>query len=75
MYECMIKDKKIKKIAKIDKKILFEFFSDENNKDLLLKIFNQESYEYFLKENMNNKINKKKDNRINLKINKIFHDK
>ena len=75
MYECMIKDKKIKKIAKIDKKILFEFFSDENNKDLLLKIFNQESYEYFLKENMNNKINKKKDNRINLKINKIFHGK
>ena len=75
MHERKIKDKKIKKIKKIDKKILFEFFSDENNKDLLLKIFNQESYEYFLKENMNNKINKKKDNRINLKINKIFHGK
>ena len=57
----MIKDKKIKKIAKIDKKILFEFFSDEKNKDLLLKIFNEESYEYLLKENMYKKIYKKKD--------------
>ena len=62
IYEYMIKEKKIKKIKIDDKKILIKFFIDENNKDSLLKIFNQESYEYFLKENFeDNKINIKED--------------
>ena len=48
---------------KIEHKIILsKYFLDENNKDSLLKIFNQESYEYFLKENFeNNKINIKED--------------
>ena len=50
-YEKTIRDKKLKKMRKDDKQILIKYFSDENNKELLLKIFNKESYEFFLKEN------------------------
>ena len=61
-YERLINDKKIKKIRKDDEKILIKFFIDEKNKDLLLKIFNQDSIEYFLYEKIGKyKINTKKD--------------
>ena len=61
LLEKMINVKKIKKMRKNDEKILIKFFIDENNKDSLLKIFSQESYEHFLKEkNESNKINSKK---------------
>ncbi len=61
-YERLINDKKIKKIRKDDEKILIKFFIDEKNKDLLLKIFNQDSIEYFLYEKIGKyKINTRKD--------------
>ena len=39
--EKMIKDKKIKKMRKEDKNKIFNYFSDENNKPILLEIFKQ----------------------------------
>ena len=62
IYERFINDKRIKKIRKDDEKILIKFFIDEKNKDLLLKIFNQDSIEYFLYEKIGKyKINTRKD--------------
>ena len=48
--EKMIKHKKIKKMRKDNKIMLRLFFDDINNKDLLLKIFGEDSYEFFKKE-------------------------
>ena len=48
--EEMISKKKIKKMRKDDKKLLIEYFNDEKNKNLLLKIFSQDSYEFFKKQ-------------------------
>ena len=49
-FEKMIKDKKLKKMRKDDKILLGKFFGDANNKDLLIKIFGEDSYENFIKE-------------------------
>ena len=62
IYERLINNKRIKKIRKDDEIILIKFFIDEKNKDLLLKIFNQDSIEYFLYEKIGKyKINTRKD--------------
>ncbi len=45
-----IKDKELKNVEKEDKIIFLEFFNDKNNKEKLLKIFNEEDYEYFITE-------------------------
>jgi len=47
--EKMIKDKKLKKMRKEDKKKIFEFFNDQNNKTILLEIFKSDAYEFCLK--------------------------
>ena len=52
--EKMIKDNKIKKINKTEKKILFNYFKNENNKELLLKIFKQNDYELFINQAQHN---------------------
>ncbi len=52
ILETMIKRKKFKKMIKTCKIALINFFNDSNNKDSLLKIFNQETYDYFIKENL-----------------------
>ena len=64
--EKMIKDKKIKKMRKDDKLILSKYFIDINNKDSLLRIFGQDSYDFFLKESIKlNEIEKKeKQNKL-----------
>jgi len=50
--EKMIKDKKIKKMRKDDKHILSKYFIDKNNKDSLLRIFGQDSYDFFINESI-----------------------
>ena len=47
--EKMILDLKIKKMNKKNKLILLNFFKDKNNKELLIKIFKQNAYEFFIK--------------------------
>ena len=64
ILEKMIKDKKIKKMRNEDKKFLIEYFSDENKKEPLLKIFDEDSYEFFKKGSLEY-INKKKEKNIN----------
>ena len=49
--EKQIQDKRIKKMPKAITIILFKYFNDENNREELLKIFNEDQIEYFIKEN------------------------
>ncbi len=49
-FETFIKDRRIKKMRKDDKSILFKYFIDNKNKEKLLIIFNLDSYEYFIEE-------------------------
>ena len=65
--EEMITRKKIRKMRKDDKIILIKYFNDEKNKDLLLKIFSQDSYEFFKKESKENPI------KNNLEIREILN--
>ena len=60
LIEKMINDKKVKKMQINNKKILAEYFLDENNKESLLKIFNEDSYEFF-KMISQNLVNEKKE--------------
>ena len=50
--EKMILEHKIKRIAKNIKELLFNYFNDNNNKEIIMKIFNKNEYEYefFIKE-------------------------
>ena len=63
----MIKDKKIKKMRKDDKLMLRKYFDDINNKELLLKIFGEDCYEFFIKES-GDVINKENKRNIDLDI-------
>ena len=47
LIEKLIKDKKVKKMKLVYKKILAEYFLDAKNKDSLLKIFNIDTYAFF----------------------------
>ena len=49
--EKRIKDKKIQNITLENKEKLLESFKDENNKELLLNIFDQDRIDYFIAEN------------------------
>ena len=75
--EKMISDKKIKKMNKHMKLLLLNYFNDINNKEILLKIFNQDTYEFFINLNNNTKVKKenqyseKKDNNLKEEIYKI----
>ena len=58
--EKMIKDKKIKKMRKDYRFILSKYFLDNKNKDSLLRLFGQDSYDFFLNESIQlNEIEKK----------------
>ena len=48
--EKMIKDHKIKKFIKINRNIMLNYFLDKNNKEILLKVFNLNDYEFFIKQ-------------------------
>ena len=49
--EDMVQKKRFKKMTNIDKKILIKSFVDENMREVLLKIFNQELIDYFINQN------------------------
>ena len=49
--EKMIKDKKIKKMRGDNKKKLINFFKSKNNKELLIKIFSEDNYKFFIEQN------------------------
>ena len=71
LIEKMINDKRVKKMQIKNKKILAEYFLDENNKESLLKIFNEDSYEFF-KMFSQNLVNKEKErNKENIDENKL----
>ena len=63
----MIKDKKIKKMRKDDKLMLRKYFDDITNKELLLEIFGEDCYEFFIKES-GDVINKENKRNIDLDI-------
>ena len=48
--EKLIKDKKIKKMRFDIRLLLLDYFNNENNKDSLLKIFNQDIIKFFINE-------------------------
>ena len=58
-FERQIRDQKFKKMPRNDKLLLGKYFNDEKNKEILLKIFSEEQYEFFKKENKG--FEKKKD--------------
>ena len=49
VLENMIRAKRLKKMRKEDKKILTEYIQSEDNKKILLKIFNQDQLEFLIK--------------------------
>ena len=71
--EQMLRDKKLKKIRKEDKELFKHHINDINNIELLLKIFNQETIDFYIKEFKNcyekDKNNKKDIKEISLNIN------
>ena len=75
--ENFIKDKKYKKLRKDDKEILINFFNDNNNKDVLLKIFTEDEYERFINDNkesendVNDDFPLEKNNELSEKISEI----
>ena len=52
--EKMIREKKIKKIRKDIKILLNKYINDENNMDILLKIFSQDIIDFYINEFKNN---------------------
>ena len=48
IFEKMIRDKKIKKMRKKDKKNLLEFFNNKENTNYLLELFSKDIYNYFI---------------------------
>ena len=67
--EKMILDNKLKKLGKLNKIKLLNYFKDKNNKEYLLKIFKLKDYEFFIKyveqENNEQKKQKSKNHIIN----------
>ena len=62
ILEKLVKDKKIKKkMRSDDKNILIKIFNDKKNKDILLKVFNQETIDYFINEAIKNEKNQNKE--------------
>ena len=61
--EKLIKDNKfMNKMRTDDKEIFYEFFNQEKNKEMLLKIFTQEEYDCFMNGIKEEKIKKKEKN-------------
>ena len=61
-FEKIINDKKLKKMKKNYKQLLQKLFNDKNNKNILLKIFKEEIYEYFINETNNEVLDEGKNN-------------
>jgi len=49
--EQILKDKKIRKMRSDYKKKLINFWKNKNNKEILIKIFNEDIYNYFIEKN------------------------
>ena len=73
--EGMIKRKKCKKMHMTIKNILLKYFNDENNKEYLLQIFEQDEYEFFKNEdnNKNEKIKEKLSEEIIKELNIVLN--
>jgi hypothetical protein len=65
-----IGDKKIKEMRREDKIMMYNYFNDANNRETILKIFNQDIIQYFNEHYMDKSINKEKKDEIN-DINKL----
>ena len=65
-----IRDKKVKKMRREDKIMMYNYFNDANNRETILKIFNQDIIQYFNEHYMDKSINKEKKDEIN-DINKL----
>ena len=78
IYEKCIKEKKLTKIFKNYKKDLNEYFKNKNNREILIKIFDEEIIEFFIKQtdkgNNNNNIDEKKKNNKNIEDDKIINN-
>ena len=77
-YEKQIADKKIKRMPKNAKLLLGKYFNDKNNKKILLKIFDENIYNFFKDEYKNQDKKKnhedKKDEKNNVEIRNIKND-
>ena len=58
--EKMLVEHKIKKMNKKSKQMLFNYINEEKNKDIVMKIFNKNDIEFFIKEVSENINNNKK---------------
>ena len=72
VFEKIIRDKKTNKLKRDDKIIIFKYFSDKDKKEKILKIFNNECYQFIL-ENLNKKEKVDKGKKINIDSNKLNH--
>ena len=60
--EDKINNKSLNKMEKNDIKIIYNFFKDEKNKKLLLQIFKEDKYDFFIKENISFNVEKYDNN-------------
>ena len=52
-FELMISKKNFKRMTNFYKKVLVNYFNDNNNKEIIGKIFHKDEIDYFIKENEN----------------------
>ena len=68
-YEKLIKIKDLNKINEDDKYILIDYFNNDTNKDIIMKIFKPEEYEFFVQDKdistkIESKINQQNDSSV-----------
>ena len=68
--ERLTQNKKFEELRREDKLLLSKYYIDNNNKNLLLKLFGQDSYDFFLKESI--KFDEKEKNEKRNKLKKIL---
>ena len=66
ILEIMLKRRKYKKFRKDTTEKLLNYFQEENNKTILLNIFKEEDFQYFINEKIN--LANKEDDEENIKI-------
>jgi len=77
--ERMIKGHKLEKMKRKTQQIILNYFNNENNKDIIMKIFDQKDYDFFINEsinlnmtkNLNDKIKNENKKELNKKENKL----
>ena len=65
-FECIIKEKKFRKLRFKERKKLFSFLKDKNNKTVLLNIFTKEQYDSFQRLDINQSEESLDENPINI---------